>query len=142
MITKENYKNIYEVNDTPHNTVKVKVLGQHNRVYEINSKIFHDNFSVFLENKDSERIMWLKTHDTQMNQTLGKIANETTWMKAKIVEISYSMNYIELILRNGLFCVVQIRNEYEAELRISKMGGFKAIIHTSEVCELINKLSY
>lgn len=142
MITKENnYKNNYEVHGTT-NTVKVIVSGEHNAIYEVNSKIFDNNLENFLKENDEYRIMWLKTHCTQMNQILGKITNEATWIKAQVVEISYSMNYIELILRNGLFCVVQLQNKYEANIKIAELGGLNSIISIDKVAELLAKLSY
>ena len=142
MMTKENYKNNYEVHDTPYHTIKVIVSGKTNIIYEVDSKIFNDNLENFLNSNDDDRIVWLRTHAIQMNQILGRIVNEATWIKAKVVEISYSMNYMELILRNGLFCVIKLKNAYETEIRIAELGGFKAIINTNSITHLIAKLSY
>lgn len=76
-------------------------------------------------------------------QIIGQIANASTWMEAKIVDVpSYTKGYIELKLRNGKFTTIIVKNPYEAEVRIASFGGFKSIISTNEVISLLNKLSH
>lgn len=78
----------------------------------------------------------------QINATnLGMIANNATYDKAEIISLQYFRGYAELKLRNGLFTVVELKDDVTVEIRIPSLGGFKAIISIYDISSLIAKLS-
>lgn len=81
------------------------------------------------------------TREDINTRNVGKIANNASWIKAEIISLQYAKGYVELKLRNGLFTVIELKDEVTAEVRIASFGGFKSVINVSEVEELINKLS-
>lgn len=85
----------------------------------------------------------MMTKEKRWEQVIGQVANEMTWLKGEVIDTPcYSAGYIEVRLRNGYFTVIQLNNEFEAEVRIASFGGFKSIISTNEVISLLNKLSH
>ena len=85
----------------------------------------------------------MMTKEKKWEQVIGQVANEMTWLKGEVIDTPcYSAGYIEVRLRNGYFTVIQLNNEFEAEVRIASFGGFKAIINVNDLTNLLAKLSY
>lgn len=77
-----------------------------------------------------------------MTKVINKIVKDIVWMGAQPYVVLPDKGYIDMRLRNGLFCSVQLRNPFEAEVRLAQFGGFSSLIGSDKVCELLAKLSH
>lgn len=77
-----------------------------------------------------------------MTEVIKMVLNNNTWIKARVLVSEPEKGYVDMKLRNNRFCAVQLRNPYEAEVRIPSLGGFTSLIGTSDLCLLLDKLSH
>ena len=77
-----------------------------------------------------------------MTEVIRSIIRNSSWFGAQILVSVPEKGYVDMKLRNGLFCTVQLRNAYEAEVRLAQFGGFSSLIGSDNVCELLEKLSH
>lgn len=77
-----------------------------------------------------------------MTEIINKVVTNSVWMGAQPYVVLPNKGYIDMRLRNGLFCSVQLRNAHEAEVRLAQFGGFSSLIGSDKVCELLEKLSH
>ena len=63
----------------------------------------------------------------------------------KIKGVNYTnvpeKGYAEFELPNQLFCIARVQNDYETEISIPSLGGFKAEIANSYVCLFLRMLT-
>ena len=80
------------------------------------------------------------TKEKRMEQIVGGIANEITWLKGKVEVIEYSKGYIDGRLANNTFFIIAIEDEHGARISVNKYGLYRVLIPVDKINDFLRQL--
>lgn len=81
------------------------------------------------------------TKEERNTQIMGKVANELTWINAKIEVLAYKEGYLDGRLNNHTFFTITLEDEYGARISIIDYGLVRVLMPIDKIFKLLRKLS-